>query len=62
MLRGLKDEATLKGDGASHAARISACAHLGKHVGLFPDTKLKFGTEDGQAGRVTLIMELEPDD
>ena len=37
VLRGLYAEATYVGDGASHAARVSAWAHLGKHFGLFAE-------------------------
>ena len=37
VLRGLRDEAELYGDGASHSARVSAWAHLGKHLSMFTD-------------------------
>ena len=37
VLRGLRDEAELYGDGASHSARVSAWAHLGKHLSLFTE-------------------------
>ncbi len=37
VIRGLKKEATLEGDGASHSARVAAWAHLGKHLGIFTD-------------------------
>lgn len=37
VITGLLEEATYTGDGASHAARVSAWAHLGKHLGMFTD-------------------------
>lgn len=37
VLQGLLDEARLYDDGASHSARVSAWAHLGKHLGIFMD-------------------------
>lgn len=37
VLRGLHAEATLTGEGSSHSARVTAWAHLGKHLGLFTD-------------------------
>ncbi len=37
VIQGLKKEATLEGEGSSHSARISAWAHLGKHLGMFTD-------------------------
>lgn len=37
VLRGLFEEATLKGEGASHAARVSAWGLLGKYHKLFTD-------------------------
>ncbi len=37
VIEGLKKEATLEGDGSSHSARVSAWAHLGKHLGMFTD-------------------------
>ncbi len=35
VIQGLKKEATLEGEGSSHSARVSAWAHLGKHLGMF---------------------------
>ena len=35
VVRGLYREATLGGNGASHAARVSAWALLGRHIGMF---------------------------
>ncbi len=37
VIEGLKKEATLDGEGSSHSARVSAWAHLGKHLGMFTD-------------------------
>src|SRR5262245_1995865 len=37
VLRGLKTEATLTGEGCSHSARVQAWTQLGKHLGLFVD-------------------------
>ncbi len=37
VLQGLLDEARMYDEGASHSARVSAWAHLGKHLGIFMD-------------------------
>lgn len=37
VLNGLKTEAENTGEGSSHAARVAAWAHLGKHLGMFTD-------------------------
>jgi phage terminase small subunit len=37
VLRRLKREAELEGDGASHSARVSALEKLGKHLKMFTD-------------------------
>lgn len=37
VLNGLKREAENEAEGSSHAARVSAWAHLGKHLGMFTD-------------------------
>ena len=47
VLRGLRREATLTGDGSSHAARISAWGLIGKHLGMFVESRQQLG-EDGQ--------------
>lgn len=39
VLRGLRDEATLQGEGSSHSARVQAWAHLGKHLGMFVERR-----------------------
>ena len=40
VIQGLKREATLDGEDSSHSARVSAWAHLGKHLGMFTDRHL----------------------
>ncbi len=40
VVRGLHGEATNKGEGSSHAARVSAWVALGKHLGMFVDRRL----------------------
>jgi hypothetical protein len=47
VLRGLHGEATFTGDGSSHAARVSAWAHIAKHLGMFIERRQQLG-EDGQ--------------
>ena len=47
VMRGLRREATLTGDGSSHAARISAWGLIGKHLGMFLERRQQLG-EDGQ--------------
>ena len=37
VVRGLLEEAQYRGEGASHAARVSAWSWLGKHLGMFRD-------------------------
>lgn len=47
VLRGLLKEALNEDDGASHAARISAWAHLGKHLGMFKEKiEIEHGISD----------------
>ncbi len=53
VIRGLKDEATFTGEGTSHGARVSAWAHLGKHLGIFTENLNVKGT-----GPVTFVMRL----
>lgn len=48
VLRGLHREATLTGEGASHAARVSAWGLIGKHLGMFIERRQQVG-ENGQA-------------
>lgn len=40
VLKGLRDEATFRGEGASHSARVQAFGLLARHLGLLND-KLK---------------------
>ena len=47
VLRGLRREATLTGEGSSHAARVSAWGLIGKHLGMFVERRQQLG-EDGQ--------------
>ena len=47
VLRGLRREATLTGEGPSHAARVSAWGLIGKHLGMFVERRQQLG-EDGQ--------------
>jgi hypothetical protein len=47
VLRGLHEQATLTGHGASHAARVSAWGLIGKHLGMFVERRQQIG-EDGQ--------------
>ena len=59
MLEGLVKEATLYGEGSSHSARVAAWAHVGKHLGLFPD-KVEHSGKDGepiQIQRVEIILD-----
>ncbi len=53
VIQGLKQEATLEGEGSSHSARVAAWAHLGKHLGIFTDNLNVKGT-----GPVTFVMYL----
>ena len=47
VLRGLRREATLTGEGSSHAAGVSAWGLIGKHLGMFVERRQQLG-EDGQ--------------
>ena len=47
VLRGLRREATLTGEGSTHAARVSAWGLIGKHLGMFVERRQQLG-EDGQ--------------
>lgn len=53
VIEGLLSEAKLSGEGSSHSARVSAWAHLGKHLGMFVEkveskNKTELTGEDGQ--------------
>ena len=47
VLRGLRREATLTGEGSTHAARVSGWGLIGKHPGMFVERRQQLG-EDGQ--------------
>ena len=56
VIRGLQKEATFEGEGTSHSARVSAWAHLGRHLGIFHD-KMTIG------GNVTVeVVRFSDDD
>ncbi len=44
VVRGLLKEAEYMDEGSTHSARVSAWAHLGKHLGMFTDN-LNLGGE-----------------
>jgi phage terminase small subunit len=48
VLRGLRHEATLTGEGSTHAARVSAWGLIGKHLGMFIERRQQLG-ENGEA-------------
>jgi len=53
VIEGLLSEARLGGEGSSHSARVSAWAHLGKHLGMFVEkveskNKTELTGEDGK--------------
>lgn len=45
VLRGLHREATLTGEGSTHAARVSAWHLLGKHFGMFVERQQLLGKD-----------------
>ena len=55
VLRGLRREATLTGEGSTHAARVSAWGLIGKHLGMFLERRHQVG-EDGQPVNSQLFM------
>ena len=55
VLRGLRREATLTGEGSTHAARVSAWGLIGKHLGMFLERRQQVG-EDGQPVNSQLFM------
>ena len=55
VLRGLHREATLTGEGSTHAARVSAWGLIGKHLGMFVERRQQLG-EDGQPVGRRLFM------
>ena len=54
VLRGLHREATLTGEGSTHAARVSAWGLIGKHLGMFVERKQQLG-DHGQPVNPQLI-------
>ena len=54
VLRGLRREATLAGEGSSHAARVPAWGLIGKHLGMFVERRQQLG-EDGQPAHSQLF-------
>ena len=61
VLQGLLDEARMYDEGASHSARVSAWAHLGKHLGIFMD-KVELSGKVEVASLGSLIDELSEDE
>ena len=61
VLQGLLDEARLYDEGASHSARVSAWAHLGKHLGIFMD-KVELSGKVEVTSLGSLIDELSEDE
>lgn len=49
VLRGLRREATLAGEGSTHAARVSAWGLIGKHLGMFVERRQQLGEDGHQA-------------
>lgn len=47
VINGLMSEATYRGVGASHSARVTALKHLGDHLGLFPSKHEHTGADGG---------------
>ena len=58
VLCGLLEEARYTGEGSSHSARVSAWAHIGKHLGMFIDRVHATGQ---QAHGITHIQLVAPD-
>ena len=61
VLQGLLDEARMYDEGASHSARVSAWAHLGKHLGIFMD-KVELSGKVEVTSLSSLIDELSEDE
>jgi phage terminase small subunit len=54
VLLGLLEEARHTGEGSSHSARVSAWAHIGKHLGMFVDRVHTTGQQSGVT-RIELV-------
>ena len=55
VLLGLLEEARHTGDGSSHSARVSAWAHIGKHLGMFIDRVHATGQQQG--GTIQVVFD-----
>ena len=62
VLRRLKEEAELTGEGSSHSARIKALELLGKHHGMFTDRLKIDGSLDVNLGLASLLEEVAGDE
>jgi len=62
VLRRLKEEAELTGEGSSHSARIKALELLGKHQGMFTDRLKLDGSLDVNLGLASLLEEVAGDE
>ena len=60
VIRGLLTEAEGQGEGSSHSARVSAWAHLGKHLNMFTD-KIEHTGKDGGPIDLSLKVVFEND-
>ena len=60
VIRGLLTEAEWQGEGSSHSARVSAWAHLGKHLNMFTD-KIEHTGKDGGPIDLSLKVVFEND-
>ena len=60
VIRGLLTEAEWQGEGSSHSARVSAWAHLGKHLNMFTD-KIEHTGKDGGPIDLSLKVVFEDD-
>lgn len=61
VLQGLLDEARCNDEGSSHSARVSAWAHLGKHLNIFTE-KVELSGKIEIASLGNLIDELSEDE
>ena len=59
VIRGLLTEAEWQGEGSSHSARVSAWAHLGKHLNMFTD-KIDHASSDGSMTPTAPVFNLNP--
>ncbi len=62
VLRRLKEESELTGEGSSHSARIKALELLGKHHGMFSDRLKLDGSLDVNLGLASLLEEVSGDE